>query len=284
MSRTIRGLALLGILVLIVGCEWESTTDNSTWNDRWDWFSFNGTYRAAGALLVSDFTGSPQVNEWLTESDGGGEQMDVGNGTRTEFAGVLEGRPIKPGRLTVIVGANHYILDDDTNGQLAGTAGVTGTIDYTTGEWELVFAVPLAVGEAIRAYYTWGDEIGIYSFVVFHEGNTLTITDNNGAVYSGNLGSIRSSGGTAIGGAMDQDSGGLPSEDDVVTAQFTASGTSASGVEVQIAGTLHGTVYWYEPAGGEEAAPLVYLQDRTMTGTWIEPETGITGDINGVAP
>ncbi|MCF7837632.1 MAG: hypothetical protein K9N49_03295, partial [Candidatus Marinimicrobia bacterium] len=107
----------------------------------------------------------------------------------------------------------------------------------------------------------------IYSFTVFQEGNLLRITDNNGATYEGNFGSVRTTGGA------DQNDPN-PAGGDQIIAQYTARGTSAAGLTISIAGTFQGVV----SGGGESFS----LGDRRMYGTWIE-DGGRNGDVNGQA-
>ena len=102
----------------------------------------------------------------------------------------------------------------------------------------------------------------IYSFVVWQTGGGLQITDNNGAVYNGEMGTLS--------GTMTAGTNSTPVAGETVVAQFSASGVSAANFNVTMAGTLQGVV---EQSGAA-------LGSRQMFGTWIE-EGGRTGDING---
>ena len=119
----------------------------------------------------------------------------------------------------------------------------------------------------------------IFSLTVVQSGNRLTITDNNGATYSGQISSIRTSGGVAQnlpGGAA------VPADGDTVIASFDAGGTSAAGVRVKITGAFSATAEVAAPeADAVATATQIQLVNRKIDGTWIEPNK--TGDINGVS-
>jgi hypothetical protein len=174
-------------------------------------------------------------------------------------------------------------LTDSGSGTLSGS-GKTGTIDYGTGAWSinLIGEWPAGGSQIVASYqYLIAGNAGsgsaepgssgttIYSFTVMHEGETLSITDNNGSVYTGTMGSVRSTGGA------DQDNTATPVAGDTIIAQFSATGVSAAGYSVTMTGTFQGTV----TAGGDSGFSLA---NRAMYGTWIE-DGGTTGDINGEA-
>ncbi len=122
----------------------------------------------------------------------------------------------------------------------------------------------------------------IYTFVVNHQGQNVSLTDNNGATYSGRFGKISSTSGaqnTDIGqvGADEEANDGskytyyespLPEDGDTIVANFEVAGTSRAGMSVKIVGTFQGTV-----------ATGVFT-GRTLRGTWIE-SGGKTGDVYG---
>ena len=182
------------------------------------------------------------------------------------------------GSLTIAVGSSYSVRDNGSGG-LTGS-GLQGTIDYSTGAWTIDFygnTVPQNT-DIIASYNTYkpgteaDDKSGttgktIYSFVVAQEGENLAITDNNGCSYQGSMGSVRTTSGST--------SGSTPTAGDVIVAQFTATGVSAAGLTVTIAGNFQGVV----DAGDND----FYLSSRQMLGTWIE-DGGQTGDVKGTAP
>jgi len=293
--RIAGGLLLPLALVVLVGCEWDSSGEDDTWNSAWDWVNFSGVYRAGdGGLLVTDYTatpGTPGVTNNVTS-----ETVGSGNGVDTTYSGNFANSPVLPGTVTIVAGA--FALVDDGAGVLADV-GVSGTIDYGTGAWSIdLSGVPLASGEPIIASYQYSvsgsagsgaagpgsSGTSIYTFTVHHTGNVLEIVDNNGSVYSGKFGRVETSGGQTTGGQVALTIG------DTVIGQFTASGTSAAGMEVDLVGTFQATVADSSTAtssttGDTATGPTtvtVTLADRTMFGTWIE-SGGRTGDINGFA-
>ena len=207
------------------------------------------------------------------------QSAPTSSGGTTNFvsAGVLSSTPVLAGSLTIAVGSSYSVRDNGSGG-LTGS-GLQGTIDYSTGAWTIDFygnTVPQNT-DIIASYNTYkpgteaDDKSGttgktIYSFVVAQEGENLAITDNNGCSYQGSMGSVRStSGGTQT----------TPVDGDVIVAQFTASGVSAAGMTVTIAGNFQGVVV----AGTADFS----LTSRQMLGTWIE-DGGQTGDVKGTAP
>jgi len=271
-------VAVCGVIVLCSGCDWTSGGGTNTWNDRYNWVNFSGVYRGINnGILVTDFTPVSTTGGGVQD---GSQSLGTADGTRTDFAGTLSHRPIIEGSLKITVAG--YTFTDDGSGILSsGRSDASGTIEHGTGAWTLSFGIAPSAGQAVNATYSYNtasditgggsgaSKITIYSFTVFQQGNTLSITDNNGSVYEGNMGSISSTGGAS------QDNTIVPAAGDQVIGQFTASGVSAAGIPVEMAGTLQGVV-----AGGGDSG--IMLSQRQMFGTWIE-DNGTTGDINGTA-
>ena len=164
---------------------------------------------------------------------------------------------------------------------MTGTGGAFGSIDYSTGSWSINLAgIAPADGVNIVASYSYtivgssgsqGADSGatgieIFSFTVFQNGENITITDNNGSTYEGQIGNTQVSDGSNT---------TTPTVGTTVVMQFTAVGISAAGLEVTMVGTFQGVVL--DSTGNQLA-----LSDRRMLGTWIETG-GRTGDINGEA-
>lgn len=265
-------VVLSAAMFSMTGCEWKAAGDEYTWNDSYNSVNFSGVYRGYnGGILVTDYTatpGTPGVTNNVSQSVGVG----IGAG-QTVYSGLLNTTPVLSGSLNIIGGG--YVFTDNGDGSLSGNvAGTAGSIDYGTGSWSIdLNGGTINSGVGINATYqtsvagTAGtgsagagtSGITIYTFTVFHEGQNVTITDNNGSVYSGGFGSIRSTSGSTtltIG--------------DTVIGQFTAEGTSAAGIAVKIVGTFQGVT-------GSST-----VSDRRMLGTWIE-DGGTTGDVNGEA-
>ena len=101
----------------------------------------------------------------------------------------------------------------------------------------------------------------IYAFNIVHKGQNLTITDSNGATYTGYIGELRTTSGV-------EPVDGTPLDGDTVIATIECTGRSAALMQVKIVGTLQGTY-----------AASVFT-DRRLNGTWIET-AGKTGNIYG---
>lgn len=279
MNSRIGVLLACAVAALLVGCEgeWTSGGGVDSWNDSYNWVNFSGVYRGiGGGVLVTDFSATPGTPGVTNIADD--EVIAVGNGANTFFEGTLNHAPVVLGSLRIDVQGIGTFTDNGT-ANLDGPAGTVGTVDHGTGGWSIDCG-PAAPddGAELTANYLYaisgsaGDSapdpgssgVTIYSFTVHQEGNVISITDNNGKVYEGNFGSIRTSGGA--------ESGDSPAPGDTVIGQYSASGVSAAGYHVNMVGTFQGVV----SSGGD----AFYLSDRKMYGTWIE-EGGTEGDING---
>ncbi len=255
--------------LVLVGCDWEAGSGAETVSNRYNWVNFSGMYRAGGGG-ASTTAVSTVKNEKIATAVAG----------QSTYAGVLSHAPVVPGTLQIVAGA--FVLTDNGNGVLAGS-GKTGTIVYQTGAWsiDLLGAWPPA-GTPIYATYqgSTGGATGptLNSFLITQSGNTITLRDNNGAVYSGKIATIRSTGGVS----SDEPSATPPQPNigDQVIATFEAEGRSAAGVSVKIVGTLSGTVAG--TAATVTSPAQIYLTNRRLQATWIEA-SGRTADINMTA-
>ena len=299
-------IAWVGVLTTVlaiglVGCEWETGSGTDSWSSSYNWVSFSGTYRsAAGGLLVTDYTTTPSTPGSTNVMMVAGESQGSYTTNQTAFSGKLKSGNIVPGSANLTFG-DWESAQDNGNRVLEGSMG-KGTIDYVSGTWTYKTSSSLnfpTVGDSIKASYAYqvsnsgvgggarpGSTGSIFSFVVVHEGQNLTLTDSNGAVYKGKISEIRSTSGaqnTDIGQVGDDETANdyvsqhakytyyespLPEDGDVIIASFECSGISDANVAVRITGVFQGTV-----ANG-------VFTGRTLSGTWIEA-TGKTGDING---
>lgn len=279
------GLAGMGLIMLgLTGCEWTSGGGVDTWvSTGYDWANFSGNYRAPdGKVLVREFGVTNNIGTISVTNSSRDEVIGTGDGMTTEFSGTVHGVPI-PGTLTILVGS--YRFTDSTANTGLGTYtlsvdpadGSIGTINYASRVWTLKFPAPIASGTPIKANYMYlvtQDDAGqgnhgqaIYSFVVYHTGNTLRLVDSNGAIYEGNIGDMNTTGGNYD----PTDSSAAMPEDAQVFAQFSASGSSA-GYAITIAGTLQ----------GEFSSEDSQMINRTMQATFIEAG-GYAADIHAVA-
>lgn len=294
------------VALSLSGCDWDTGSDAENWSSSYNWVNFGGTYRsAAGGVLVTDYTTTPSTpgstNTVVVSSESQGDFAAY----QTSFSGTLRNGSIVPGSVVVTLqnfaGIEILSLSDNGNGVLETSSG-SGTISYSSGKWtvSLSSASPIVEAGRVRAGYSYyvsnsgsagsGARPGstgktIYSFVVDHQGQHLTFTDNNGAIYTGRFGDIRSASGaqntdiTQVGSDEEGNDGSrsakytyyespLPEDGDTIVASFECSGHSAVGMWVKIVGTFQGTV-----AAG-------VFTGRTLNGTWLEAG-GKAGDIRG---
>jgi len=291
------GLSIALVTVFITGCSWETGSDADSWSSSYDWVNFSGVYRGVGGgLLVTDYTTTPStpgVTNVYSKRESGGTMPIRG----ANASGQVSNGSLVPGSFMVTVGSNATLSDSTKDGTLAGNG--TGTVNYQGGTWSIELdaaSVDWDKANPITVAYSYtvsrdgtsssgarpGSTGSIYSFDLAHQGQNLTLTDNNGAVYSGFISKISSASGaqnTDIGEVGNDESGNdgtkytyyespLPENGDVIIASFEVSGVSAASMSVKIVGTLEGAV-----AAG-------VFTSRTMDGTWIEVG-GKTGDVNG---
>jgi hypothetical protein len=182
------------------------------------------------------------------------------------------------------------------------TFSASGTIDYDNGAYAMNLGVIAGdatvgiLGSPITITYTrltgssgstttFSGEPGssggsIYSFNVQQSGNKLSIIDNNGCVYSGSMGEVKTTGNVGANSA-----GYTFVNGDQIVATYYAAGKSKSGMHVNMTGNFQGTVAGVssvtEVSGDTVTVKTSYaLTDRVMLGTWIE-DGGQTGDIKG---
>jgi hypothetical protein len=156
------GLALL-LVLMMTGCEWESSGSEGSWDDSYSWVNFSGLYRSTGGALVGEFS-SASTSSGSSGSETTGttisiirENDGVAENTRTQLGGNCNNNGIVPGSVTIrfedqdnglLIGS----ATDDGAGVLSGTytlvgidntgREINGTIDYTTGTWAVNLEEP----------------------------------------------------------------------------------------------------------------------------------------------
>src|SRR6201999_2766109 len=92
-----------------------------------------------------------------------GENLASGNGTLKTFSGTLAFKASNSKANCALVtikstDTGGEVFTDDKNGNLKGSAGGTGTINYITGAWSVTFVtVPWNTSNNIQATYVWED-------------------------------------------------------------------------------------------------------------------------------
>ena len=296
---TVLGVGTIGL----VGCEWgggQGGTDSGIAN-------FNGNYQANGGYLVSEYTvaavsASSNTTGYVayTGEDGGSTGIN-----KASLAGKTQHGTVKPGSVTIVLGGVGGSAHDNGSGGMVGTfvlgvtnKNVTGSFEYSTGVWTLQMDAPglpspqniflnyLAAGGGSSGSGggTPGSSgVSIFAFNVQQSGSNLKIVDNNGSIYQGSLGDVRTTGnlGSASQGATFVNG-------DQVIASFSASGTSAAGIHVNLVGNFQGTAQGVSTVSTRSGSTItrttsMALTDRIIVGTWIE-DGGKTGNISGISP
>lgn len=308
-------LVVLG--VALVGCEWGGGGDNNSWNDSSSIANFSGNYSGSGGYLVSDYSSStPSTGGGGVSSTTAGEinvsSENKGAIPATSFAGQCNMTPVKPGSVHLFIsGGADGQFTDNGSGVLNGTFNVgggvmlsaSGTINYDNGAYgiNLGAAGVTVVGKTVTITYTvittggstptptpttptspGSSGVSIYAFNVQQSGNKVKIIDNNGSVYEGNLGDVKTTGNLSA-----ESTGATFVNGDQVIAPFSAAGKSAAGMHVNIAGNFQGTVAGVSTVSSTSGSTVTRktsfaLANRQILGTWIE-DGGKTGNIRGSA-
>lgn len=112
----------------------------------------------AGDAMIAAKTGQSTVTYDYT-SDKDYYTVGTGNGVLTNFTGTLRRAPVRASSviLTAIdTGDNPMTVTDDGAGNLVGDVGAgTNTIDYTTGDFDVDFAVAVKNGEDVTATFRY---------------------------------------------------------------------------------------------------------------------------------
>jgi hypothetical protein len=312
MKHLIRNAFVAVLSVGLAGCEWSGGGDSNSWNDSGTIANFNGNYHASGGYLVSDYSASASSttssSDALTYVSHTGEDGGNNGANRVSISGKTVYGSVKPGSVTIVFGSVSGSAHDNGTSGMSGSfvVGSTnlpvtgGSFEYQTGVWTLQFAPPgLPINQSISLNYsaaggastsssgTSGSSgasggVTIYAFNVQQSGNKLKIIDNNGSVYEGSFGDMRTTGNLGSGSQ-----GGTFVNGDEVIASFSASGKSAAGVYVNMTGNFQGTVQGVSTVTTKSGSSTITttsmaLSNRRIIGTWIE-DGGKTGSISGVS-
>lgn len=104
----------------------------------------------AGDVMFDRFA-SPQMNPNYTSELIENEEIGTGNNTETTFEGNLAYIPVRPG--TVMINAGAVNCADDGQGKLIGVGVTSGTIDYASGKFKIVYGTAPTEGELLEATY-----------------------------------------------------------------------------------------------------------------------------------
>ena len=270
-------------MAFVTGCEWESSGSDSTWDDSMSWANFSGTYRDAdGGALATTF-GTSTISGGATQEQRSvtGEILATGDFSLAAYSGTADNTPMVEGSLVINGGALTWT--DNGDGTLSGSAGVDGTISYATGAWTIdLKSNRIADNEPITAAYRYSFNTGggvnepdqgntgdpIYILTVTQTGNKLVFTDNTGATYSGSIHSLSAPNGDSTGGTSG-----------AIQGNFEVKGTSSSGAQVTITGSLSGT--YTAATDGGTTTTSADITGLKMEATWIEAN-GASGDIRAV--
>lgn len=163
-------MTCLGLFQRQAGTTWADLT--IPWeNADLPWQSYS-TQKAAPILLAGDTTGHVYfMDDETTVVDIypiNGEIIAVGDGGTT-YSGTVANPPVKAGTFTATDGTE--IFTDNSDGTLTGDLGGTGTIDYTTGAFTLIFNS--AVGIAVDITSDYDEEFDIIPDIITTRWNPI---------------------------------------------------------------------------------------------------------------
>ena len=91
---------------------------------------------ASVSLMIREKTGGSGIDSWPAETVTD-EYFSTGDGDTRSHTNTLQKAPIKPGTFTVTDGVEAFT--DEGDGELDGSSGGSGTVDYVTGEVHVKF-------------------------------------------------------------------------------------------------------------------------------------------------
>lgn len=100
-----------------------------------------------GVQILND-TGDPETSQIIATGTGA-----------TNYTGTLFAFPILPGSLQITDGVETFV--DNGSGLLTGNQGGTGTINYSTGVWNVTFNTAVIIGTSIVATFVVISTLGI---------------------------------------------------------------------------------------------------------------------------
>lgn len=113
-----------------------------------------GSVQQGDSLLSA--TSGPSNDRLYTSEEVESEELATGDGTETNFTGNLDYTPIDAGTVSITDGVETF--SDDGEGVLTGDAGGSGTVNYTTGAYDVTFNAAPGNGQALLADYEWDSE------------------------------------------------------------------------------------------------------------------------------
>ena len=156
--RFLQCLAAAGA-VLAAGCEWGSSSGDSSWSGSYDAMNFSGTYRIATVTVTSTTTtggdsgtggGSSSSS---SESEVQSKQIGTTSSSESNYNGDLNAN-IVPGSVSILIGDAIAFQDLAKNGQLtASGVNGSGTVTYSTGTVQIKLKGTIASGQKIVAYW-----------------------------------------------------------------------------------------------------------------------------------
>ena len=170
--------------VLSSGCEWTSSSGQSTWSDSYNDMNFSGTYRATAAAST---TGTPQT---ISVS----EKVGTYDSTKKTYSGKIHG-DVVVGSVAITAGAFTYV-DNGSGGLVGNSPGSAGNgnINYSSGAWTFTaITFPASSGNIVAVYsYTaaLSASDAITAITVSQSGQNLSMLLSNGVTMTGRFTTI----------------------------------------------------------------------------------------------
>jgi hypothetical protein len=117
---------------------------------------------ASVILMMREKTGEAGIDGWPAETVTD-EYFSIGDGDTRSHTDTLQKAPVKPGTLTVTDGVETFT--DDGGGELDGSSGGSGTVDYVTGEVHVKFKTAPAEDVVISCNYDQFEDATEITFI-----------------------------------------------------------------------------------------------------------------------
>ncbi len=120
-----------------------------------------GSY-ASVMLMIREKAGRAGIDAWPAETVTD-EHFSTGDGDTRGYTNTLQKAPVKPGTLTVTDGVEAFT--DQGDGELDGSSGGTGTVDYATGEVHVRFKTAPEEDTVITCSYDQFEDAAEITFI-----------------------------------------------------------------------------------------------------------------------
>lgn len=207
MNSRLSFFAVAACCAALTGCDWGGVSDEENWSDAYSWLNFTGTYLLQNAVSVPEADAGAEQTQTVSKEQKDGSAKGSIPAKGTSFGTGLSpiGLGIVPGSVNVSVKSDAQTItySDNGDGKLnCSFAQGSGSVSYDGGSLSIDTGSVLHSTKSSSVtvsykYYVEGtlpsaggkpsNENPIVYLTVNQKGNTFTMKDNNGLVYSGRI-------------------------------------------------------------------------------------------------